>query len=108
MRIHSKENSADLSKATEQAETQKAREARKKLVELNAGQEGDVSGARPEISSEAKDLAKARDVALSAPDVREEKIVELRRRIQAGEYNVKPDDIADKMVEDHMRTHGIL
>jgi negative regulator of flagellin synthesis FlgM len=62
-----------------------------------------VSGAaNTEISSKAKEMAKAKDVAASAPDVREEKIAELKRRIAAGKYQVDSDAIADRMVNDHL------
>ena len=59
------------------------------------------SSAKSEISSRAKDFAKAREVAASAPDVREEKVAELKRRIQSGMYKVDADAIADRMIQDH-------
>jgi negative regulator of flagellin synthesis FlgM len=55
-----------------------------------------------EISARAKDMARAKEVASGAPDIREEKIAELKKRIANKEYNVKPEAIADKMVDEHM------
>ena len=68
-----------------------------------------AAGGTAEISSRGKDAAKAMAVAKDAPDVREAKIAELRQRISEGKYNVKPDDIADRMVDDHitMGQHGL-
>ena len=65
--------------------------------------------ATAEISSRGKEAAKAMATAKDAPDVREAKIAELRQRISEGKYNVKPDDIADRMVDDHitMGQHGL-
>jgi len=60
-----------------------------------------------DISSKGKDLARAKDVAQSAPDVREEKVAELRRRIAAGQYRPDPDAIADRMIEEHLEMTGI-
>ena len=66
---------------------------------------GTVEGStKTEISSRAKEMAKAKDVASSTPDVREEKIAELKKRIQAGRYQVDAEALADKMVDEHMRT----
>jgi flagellar biosynthesis anti-sigma factor FlgM len=45
-------------------------------------------------------------VASSAPDVREERIAELKRRIQSGSYQMDPNAIADKMVTEHLKTGG--
>ncbi len=56
----------------------------------------------PEISTQAKDMAKAKSVAASAPEVREERIAELKRRIESGEYKVNAEAVADKMVDDHL------
>ena len=62
--------------------------------------------ARTDISAKAREFAKAQEVAASAPDVREEKIAELKRRIQSGSYSVDPNAIADRMVNDHLKTGG--
>ena len=59
--------------------------------------------AKTEISGKARELAKAKDVASAAPDVREDKIAELKRRIAAGAYQVDADAVADRMVDDHLR-----
>jgi flagellar biosynthesis anti-sigma factor FlgM len=67
-----------------------------------------IEGAgKASISDKAREMVKAQELAASAPDERAEKIAELKRRIQAKEYNVKPDDIADKMVKEHLETRTL-
>ena len=65
------------------------------------------SSSRAEISSKSREFAQAKSVADGTPDVREEKIAELKRRIAAGQYKVDNDAIADRMVDDHIRMSGI-
>jgi negative regulator of flagellin synthesis FlgM len=62
--------------------------------------------ANAEISSRAKDMAKAKQVANDTPDVREAKIAALKEQIQNKKYNVSADAIADKLVDDHLRMTG--
>lgn len=66
-----------------------------------------TDGAKAEISFKVKELAKAKDVAASAPDIREQKIAELKRKIEAGKYKVDAEAVADKMVDEHLRTSQI-
>ena len=61
-----------------------------------------ADAAAPEISAKGRDLAKAKSVAEQAPEVREEKIAELKRRIAAGGYKIDSDVIADRMVDEHL------
>ncbi len=57
--------------------------------------------AKAEISDKARDLAKAYAVASATPDVREDRIAELKKRIASGEYKVDSDKVADKMISEH-------
>jgi negative regulator of flagellin synthesis FlgM len=96
----------DLSSA---AKTEKGAQVRGKRIDTkeqaqNTDQVGGTPGAKTEISGRAKEMAKAMEVASSTPDVREDKIAELKRRISAGKYNVDADAIADKMVDEHIKT----
>ena len=65
-----------------------------------------TESASAEISSRAKDMAQARQVASDTPDVRESKIAALREQIQNKKYNVSASDISDRLVDDHMRLAG--
>jgi negative regulator of flagellin synthesis FlgM len=76
-------------------------EAAKKSEKAAAAAEGAV---KADISTKGKEMAQAKAVATSAPDVREQKIQELKRRISSGEYNVSPEKVADKMVDEHLKS----
>ena len=65
-----------------------------------------TESASAEISSKAKDMAQAKQVASDSPDVREAKIAELREKIQNKKYNVSSEQIADRLVDDHIRMTG--
>lgn len=89
---------ADKAKSTARAEKLKAMKEAGKSP--NAGAISD--SAKPEISEKAKEFSKALSVASSAPDVREDKIAELKKRINEGRYEVDSKKVADKLVDDHL------
>ncbi|MCM2322874.1 MAG: flagellar biosynthesis anti-sigma factor FlgM [Oligoflexia bacterium] len=80
-----------------------AHAAKTKEVNAGAAEAAAQGAAKTEISSRAKELAKAKEVATSAPDVREEKIAALKAKIAAGKYNVNPEAVADRMVDEHLK-----
>ena len=54
------------------------------------------------LSSAARDMARAKDVASSAPDRNmDAKIEDLRKRIASGDYEPDYDALADKMIKEH-------
>ncbi len=61
-----------------------------------------VSGVvdRVEISPQSRDLKKVQDVLAMTPDVRTEKVSALKKAIEEGTYQVKAEDIADKMLKE--------
>ncbi len=92
-------NAAELTGKTGQAgKTGKSSTAERATDSANAG-----AAARPGInvalSPKARELADARkkafDIAKGTPDVREDRVAELKRQIQAGTYQVDPGKIAD-------------
>ncbi len=50
------------------------------------------------LSQASKELRLAREVIESEPDVREEKIAEIRDKIESGTYEIDNQAVADKMV----------
>jgi negative regulator of flagellin synthesis FlgM len=64
-------------------------------------------GARTEISSKGKEFASAKAAASEAPDVREDKVADLKRRIAEGSYKVNTEAVADRMIDDHLKMSGI-
>jgi flagellar biosynthesis anti-sigma factor FlgM len=70
-------------------------------IGLKNGAKGKVVSSDPAVSAQissagaetAKAVQKAFDIAKGAPDVREDKIADLRRRIQSGEYQADSEGI---------------
>jgi len=62
----------------------------------------DTASVKSEISPKAKEFLQAKEVAAKAPDVREDRIAELKRQIASGSYQVNAQAIADKMVDEHV------
>lgn len=69
------------------------------------GREAPIPGSvKTEISGRAREAAQAKEVAMSAGDIREQKIAELKKRIAEGTYKVDTKAVADRMVDDHLST----
>lgn len=94
---------SELSKTNKSDRTAKADEiAKKRGREIHSG-----DGGSAEISSKGKEFARAREIAAKSPDVREEKIAELRRRIAEGKYSVDNKAVADRLVDEHIKMSGM-
>jgi len=50
------------------------------------------------LSKASKDLRLANEALASAPDVREDKVAEIRDKIESGTYSMNNEAVADKMV----------
>jgi len=53
-----------------------------------------------ELSPEARDIQRAREVAQGAPGVREDKVAAARRALQSGKLNLKGQELAEKMLKE--------
>jgi negative regulator of flagellin synthesis FlgM len=51
-----------------------------------------------QLSSEAKDVQKAREILNSVPEIREEKVEPLKEKVEAGTYDVRGEKVAEKML----------
>ncbi len=51
-----------------------------------------------EISAASRDVQKIQQVLENTPDVRAEKVQDLKSRVQSGEYKVDSREIASKMI----------
>lgn len=54
------------------------------------------------ISRESRDAGMMREIINNLPDVREEKVQELKAQIDNGTYKVKSEDIAKKMISESL------
>ncbi len=57
-----------------------------------------------EISSFGKAYQVAKNAVKNAPDVREDRVAELKAQIQNGTYEVSSESFADKLLESYGRT----
>jgi len=62
--------------------------------------DGRLSGDTVEISSRSREMQKVHEVLQAAPDVRTEKVASLKKLIQAGEYKIDNDGLAEKMIRE--------
>lgn len=51
-----------------------------------------------EISERARELARLQEAVAEAPEVRTEKVAEIKRRIEDGTYSVSPDVLAARLL----------
>ena len=72
--------------------------------EKNSGDRGVSSPAafsdRVEISPQSRDIKKIHEILAATPEMRTEKVAALKKAIGEGTYNVKAEDIADKMMQE--------
>jgi negative regulator of flagellin synthesis FlgM len=57
-----------------------------------------IAEEKVDLSTQAKDIQQVNNTLSQLPDVREEKIQELKSQVEKGTYNVNGEDIAGKMV----------
>ncbi len=60
-----------------------------------------------EISSIGKDIQTAKAAVKAAPDMRENKVAELKKQIQSGTYNVSGESFADKLLAKYNEAAGL-
>lgn len=79
-----------------------------KVVKLPKASPGDTptgnavapGGDRVSLSPQARELLKAQHALASLPDVREDKVAEIKKRLEAGDYRIDSDAIAGKMIRE--------
>ncbi|MGV8056614.1 MAG: flagellar biosynthesis anti-sigma factor FlgM [Smithellaceae bacterium] len=57
-----------------------------------------ITGEKVDLSTQAKDIQQAKNALSKVPDVREEKVQEIKSQVEKGVYNVSGEKIAGKMV----------
>ncbi len=59
-----------------------------------------VAKEKVDISAQARDIQLAKKVIADTPDVRDERVQELKAQIDRGTYKINPEKIAEKMATD--------
>jgi negative regulator of flagellin synthesis FlgM len=65
------------------------------------------SNENTEISPKSKEFAHAKAVAAEAPDIREDRVEELKKKIASDLYRIDERAIADKLVDEHLKMPGM-
>ncbi|MFH1081217.1 MAG: flagellar biosynthesis anti-sigma factor FlgM [Pseudomonadota bacterium] len=74
-----------------------------KLTKNEAGKLIGASSALTEkvnLSTRARDIQQIRQILDQTPDIREDKILELKHQIDGGNYGINAETIAEKLVEE--------
>ncbi len=69
---------------------------------LNETEAQTISGDRVEFSARSREMQKIYEVLQKTPDVRSEKVAELKRLIEEGRYHVKSEDLAEKIIKESL------
>ncbi|MFZ9594994.1 MAG: flagellar biosynthesis anti-sigma factor FlgM [Bdellovibrionia bacterium] len=108
MKVGQSGGNPELANARKTGKQAQASELKRTEKDAASGVEG--SGKKPvnldvksEISAKSKEFGKAKEVATSAPEIREDKVAELKKRIAEKSYQVDSNAIADRLVDDHLR-----
>jgi negative regulator of flagellin synthesis FlgM len=57
-------------------------------------------GDRVDLSPSFRMIKKIEQVALSAPDIRADKVAALKKKVESGTYQVNSDEVAGKMLQE--------
>jgi negative regulator of flagellin synthesis FlgM len=57
-----------------------------------------ITEEKVDLSTQAKDIQQVKNTLSQLPDVREEKVKEIKNQVDSGKYNVSGEKIAGKMV----------
>lgn len=93
---------ADKSKKSEAATSSSATSQTEKANGLPFASNAD--SAKVDLSARAKDIARAKEIAMSSPDVDMAKVEKFQKLIDDGKYKVDSKAIAERMVEEHLMT----
>ncbi|HED00358.1 MAG TPA: flagellar biosynthesis anti-sigma factor FlgM [Proteobacteria bacterium] len=93
--INAKENVAQYVQNNQA--TQGAQQAER---EKQAAAEQSQATDKVELSAASRDIQKIQEVLKNTPDVRAEKVQELKSKIESGQYRVDAREIANKMISD--------
>ncbi len=95
-------NLTDASKADKSGKAKGNAAATEALLTGNTKPTPDDSS-KVNLSERAMDIKKAKSLATAAPDIREDRVAELQKKIDQGKYKVDAKEIANKMVDEELQ-----
>ncbi|WP_409479173.1 flagellar biosynthesis anti-sigma factor FlgM [Pseudobdellovibrio sp. HCB154] len=90
-----KSKKSESAKATSSSQTEQANG-------LPFASNGD--SVKVDLSARAKDIQRAKEVAMASPDVDHAKVEKFQKLIDEGKYKIDAKAIAEKMVQEHLAT----
>lgn len=101
MNVNDKPNMADMEGHINRSSRNKEVLPDKSESPLKVGRESAVAAGSDNVSlsAKARELQEAREALDAAPEVRKEKVEEIKGRVEAGTYNVKAEAIADAIIK---------
>lgn len=66
----------------------------------------DSGSAKVDLSARAKDIQRAKELAVASPEVDQAKVEKFQKLIDEGKYKTDAKAIAEKMVEEHLMSAG--
>lgn len=92
---------------TGNASVQKNKGVQKESEAKKAGKGREANDFNVNLSDRAKEMSEARlkalDIARNTSDVREDRVADLKKRIESGEYKASAENIADGILREAIR-----
>jgi negative regulator of flagellin synthesis FlgM len=106
MRVNQGSSQSQNSEVSGPKKGSKAQEAKESKRTDKGAPTGKASNSdtNTEISGKGKEFALAKAAATGTSDVREDRVADLKRRIADGSYKVNSEAVADRMVDEHLKS----
>ena len=84
--------------------TKKTTFSQNKVIQLKVENRSDVEPLEEKVtlSQKARDVEKIEEILRKIPDVREDRVAHLKKKITSGEYKVNGKDVADQMLREFL------
>jgi len=84
--------------------TKKSTSSQNKVLQLKVGNGNDVQALEEKVtlSTKARDIEKIQEILRKTPDVREDRVAHLKKKITSGEYSVNGKDVADQILREFL------
>ena len=90
------------------AHLKKTRLEEKERISSTQSFEGPAKGDTVVLSPKAKQIAEAKKLLNAAPEIREEKVAQVRKKIRNGTYQIDGRKVAAKMVKEALLNEVLL
>ena len=97
---------AKSEKTANAAKTGEVKKNSKTSESTAASSSSDSKAAKVELSPRVQDIKKIKEIANKTPDVDAEKVAKFKQMIAEGKYKIDAKAIADKMVDEHLKSRA--